>query len=601
VISQLEELKKSAPKSKLSSEEISTVIANFLAKVPPLEGLKEQINDLKRLAIVANQSEKEKVDEPTIPIQPAVEKPRGMTKRAKRSTRRVHFQHKDKEQPQIKESLNSIVSDKAQERNDGENIKVEIESTIELLNTFLPDCQYSDEQRNIINQVHNSTVGHFGVERTVKRLKELGHHWPYMRLHVRKFIHLCPVCEKMSERNILTVTRPFTVSNFRPMEQLHVDVIGPVKLDAKEVKYVLVIIDSFTRFVELFPLVENTAKEIVECLIHHFGRYGTPISIKSDGGSEFINELNNELSLTAQFAKIKATAYSKQENSLVERANKEVFRHLRAIIFDKGVTFEWDKYLPFVQRIMNASTHSSLGVSPAQLMFGNSIDLDRGILYDDNHQSQNQINQTDINLSDWITEKLEIQKKILNIARKHQKDIDTTNTINRANFEEITGKTEYPINSYVLARYKSSQNNNRAPSKVLMPWRGPFRVVDHRDDTYTIHNLPEDKYEEYHVSFLKPFVYDEQVTAPRLVANKDLGFFDVDRVLNHSGQDKKVSTYKFLIRWRGYDDSHNTWEQWENVRNNLVVHQYLREHKLASLIPRKFKIRINEVNDNNDG
>lgn len=134
-----------------------------------------------------------------------------------------------------------------------------------------------------------------------------------------------------------------------------------------------------------------------------------------------------------------------------------------------------------------------------------------------------------------------------------------------------------------------------------MPWRGPFRVVDHRDDTYTIHNLPEDKYEEYHVSFLKPFVYDEQVTDPRLVANKDLGFFDVDRVLNHSGQDRKVSTYKFLIRWRGYDDSHNTWEQWENVRNNLVVHQYLREHKLASLIPRKFKIRINEVNDNNDG
>jgi hypothetical protein len=336
----------------------------------------------------------------------------------------------------------------------------------------------------------------------------------------------------------------------------------------------------------------------MECLIHHFGRYGTPFSIKSDGGSEFINELNNELSLTAQFAKIKTTAYSKQENSVVERANKEVFRHLRAIIFDKGVTFEWDKYLPFVQRIMNASTHSSLGVSPAQLLFGNSIDLDRGILYDDNQEPRN---QTEINLSDWIKEKLEIQKKILNIAKKHQKDIDTTNTINRANFKEITGKTEYPINSYVLARYKSSQNNNRAPSKVLMPWRGPFRVVDHQNDTYTIHNLPEDKYEEYHVSFLKPFVYDEQVTDPRLVANKDLGFFDVDRVLNHTGQDRKVSTYKFLIRWKGYDDSHNTWEQWENVRNNLVVHQYLKEHKLASLIPRKFKIKINEVNENNGG
>mmetsp|Transcript_16517 Transcript_16517/g.24000 ORF Transcript_16517/g.24000 Transcript_16517/m.24000 type:complete len:116 (+) Transcript_16517:1029-1376(+) len=35
---------------------------------------------------------------------------------------------------------------------------------------------------------------------------------------------------------------------------------------------------------------------------------------------------------------------------------------------------------PFIQRIINSSVESSIGVSPAQLLFGNAIDLDRGIL-----------------------------------------------------------------------------------------------------------------------------------------------------------------------------------------------------------------------------
>ena len=620
IMPELENIKRCAV-TKLTNEEISSVIAKFLAKVPTLEGLKEQINELKEFARVANQQKMSNVatssksepidqfkaidrfnDNNNIPIQPVIRKIVD-TKRAKR-LKRLHLI--TNEEKGINNNNNTTTSKPLNQNNylnnrkpNWDQVSEKIQSSLELLNAFLPDCEYSDEQRNIMTQVHNSNVGHFGVERTIKRLKELGHNWQYMRLHVRKFIHLCPVCEKMSEKNIVTVTRPYTVANLRPMEQLHVDFIGPINVEGNNTNYVLVVLDSFTRFVELFPTPNNTAKTALECLIHHFGRYGTPLSIKTDGGSEFISDLNEQLSKTAQFAKIKTTAYSKQENSIVERANKEVFRHLRGILYDEGMTYEWDKYLPFVQRIMNASTHSSLGVSPAQLLFGNSIDLDRGILYDDSLQTNNSSESSEINLSDWITEKLEVQKKLLNIAKKHQVEVDTTNTINRANFKEITGKTDFPINSYVLARYKSSLKNNRAPSKVLMPWRGPFRVVDKQGDTYTIHNLPEDKYEEYHVSFLKPFVYDPNVTDPRLVANKDVGFFDIERVLAHTGKDKKVSTYKFLIRWKGYDPSHDKWEPWENVRNNLVVHKYLKDNKLASLIPQKFKVKPIDLNENN--
>jgi hypothetical protein len=40
---------------------------------------------------------------------------------------------------------------------------------------------------------------------------------------------------------------------------------------------------------------------------------------------------------------ILTTAYSKEENGIVERANQEILRHLRNIIFDKNVLSKWSK------------------------------------------------------------------------------------------------------------------------------------------------------------------------------------------------------------------------------------------------------------------
>ena len=60
-----------------------------------------------------------------------------------------------------------------------------------------------------------------------------------------------------------------------------------------------------------------------------------------------------------------ATAYSKEETGLVERANQELMRHLRAILFDARVHYKWSyEQLSMVQRIMNTALN---GVTPPQI------------------------------------------------------------------------------------------------------------------------------------------------------------------------------------------------------------------------------------------
>ena len=79
-----------------------------------------------------------------------------------------------------------------------------------------------------------------------------------------------------------------------------------------------------------------------------------PEVIHTDQGPAFHNELIQELLRLCAIENSFATAYSSEENGIMERANQEVMRHLRALLFDSLVHDKWSfEQLPLVQRIMN--------------------------------------------------------------------------------------------------------------------------------------------------------------------------------------------------------------------------------------------------------
>ena len=73
-------------------------------------------------------------------------------------------------------------------------------------------------------------------------------------------------------------------------------------------------------------------------------------------------------------------AYCSQENAIVGRCNKEVNRHIRAFVFERATIEGYQSIIPFVQRILNASVNDTMRTSPTKLLFGNALNLDRGIL-----------------------------------------------------------------------------------------------------------------------------------------------------------------------------------------------------------------------------
>jgi hypothetical protein len=108
------------------------------------------------------------------------------------------------------------------------------------------------------------------------------------------------------------------------------------------------------------------------------GTFACPCVIHSDRGTQNLNDMSTSL-ITEGFSAFQrvTTAASKEENAIVERANR-VNRHLRAFVFD--IT-RWSFGLPKIQCIINTTVHTGIGIAHAQLVFSSHADLDREILH----------------------------------------------------------------------------------------------------------------------------------------------------------------------------------------------------------------------------
>jgi hypothetical protein len=120
---------------------------------------------------------------------------------------------------------------------------------VNLLTERLPQDVYTK-----IQAVHNTNAGHFGVDKTIRKLITTGQNWKGMRKDVKHFVERCDLCQKLSATKLDIQTMPFTLASYSPFDRICVDTIGPLPTNDDSKTYILVIIDAFSRFVMLRPI-----------------------------------------------------------------------------------------------------------------------------------------------------------------------------------------------------------------------------------------------------------------------------------------------------------------------------------------------------------
>jgi hypothetical protein len=202
------------------------------------------------------------------------------------------------------------------------------------------------------------------------------------------------------------------------------------KRDCNNNLYVVVIVDSFTRWVSVEAVQNKSALSAARAILNTIGDFGVPLTIRSDGGKEFISDVLAGIEHILGVKHHRIMAYHHEGNSLAEKANRSVLENLRNLIFDKRFIIngehQWSDLLPLVQRIMNASFNSSIGCSPASLVFGNNIELDRCLI------TPQPIRLQDVDVNDYISVLTYNQSVLLDASARilhetHQKNLSKWN------------------------------------------------------------------------------------------------------------------------------------------------------------------------------
>jgi hypothetical protein len=435
---------------------------------------------------------------------------------------------------------------------------------------------------DLVKWYHNGTVGHHGVERTIARLERDGHKWEKRREHVRRFVKSCPCCQKMSYLQIPIHTHPFTTVAYRPMERLNMDYVGPFPEDEYKNTYILVIIDTFTRATGLYPVPAADGKYSAMSLLHFIGYFGCPTQIVSDRGSHFVNEIIKEFMILMGTEHKLTLAYSKEENAMVENANKRVQEYLRDIMFERRIIKRWSAALPLVQRILMTDKNEVTNATPAELLFGNAVDLDRGIFLP--HVPVD-ADGREVRLSEWAASMLQVQKDLIDIAQQRQRKRDARHLSEHMH----DNVTQFDNGTFVLASYPNTGMGRKPPTKLHPRLRGPYQVVNRLKDTYTVRNLLTDSLEDFHATTLHPYHRNDDFLSPQEVMLRDKDEFHIETVFEHRGDDKRLSSLEFKVKWLGFDESFDTWEPWKNLRATTQLHDYLIRQGLQNKIPKEFR------------
>ena len=152
-------------------------------------------------------------------------------------------------------------------------------------------CLSHNEAEYVMKEVHEGICGnHSGARSLVHKLIRAGYYWPTMLKDTQSYVKACDKCQRFSNlirqpsEKLSPMTAPWSFA------QWGLDIMGPFPMALRQLKFLVVDIDYFTKWVEAEPLATITEKSIRTFVWKNIiCKYGIPRVLVSDNGKQFDN------------------------------------------------------------------------------------------------------------------------------------------------------------------------------------------------------------------------------------------------------------------------------------------------------------------------
>ena len=382
--------------------------------------------------------------------------------------------------------------------------------------------------------------------------------WPKMKEWIADYVKGCAVCQQnkiLTHRQKVPTYQIPSQAGTLPFQSVAMDLITGLP-ERHNHNAILTIIDQGCSHVAVFLPCNTkiTGAGIAQLYFDNIIRwFSIPRRIISNRDPRFTSHFGRALATKLGINQNLSTAFHPQTNGLSERKNQWVEQYLRLVT--SAIPKDWDRWLTTASAVYNNQKNQTTRLSPNQILIGYDILL----------QTPNDV-ETNNTLVEW-------QIGIMNQRREQ-----AIEALNKTAEKSGMPSAQYNTRDKVWLEGKNLQLPHQV-TKLAPKRYGPFKIIKEitpvayrlqLPPTWTIHDV-------FHASLLLP--YSETPShgpnfsrpLPDLIGGEEE--YKVESICSHrySRRNKKL---QFLIRWKGYAPSDDTWEPADSVHAPDLVKEY---------------------------
>ncbi len=230
----------------------------------------------------------------------------------------------------------------------------------------------------------------------------------------------------------------------------------------------LCITDAFTKYAVVTSIQNKNAKTVADTIFKEwFCKFGIPAQIHTDRGKEFVNKLSAEMMELMNVSHTRTSPAHPQCNYQVEVFNKTVKKYLAS--FEDDTALNWETFLPALALSYNTSYHSTIAITPFELLFGEKAQLPS---FPNEDIQKVHYSETS------AAERFNLLQKLRKIAHENA-------TSNGQKTKEQYDKKAFPHSFKIGDKVLISNDFDTTKNPKLVPnWKGPGKIID-INDTYT--------------------------------------------------------------------------------------------------------------------
>jgi len=418
-----------------------------------------------------------------------------------------------------------------------------------------------------MNLMHNHpSAGHPGRDETLHKTQEQ-YQWSGIKEWIANYVKGCTICQQNKIITHRTKVPPYripTETNTRPFQHVAMDLItGLPPVRGKDT--ILTIVDQGCSHAAIFLACDTTitGPGITQLYMDYVFRwFGLPTKVISDQDPRFTLHFGKALTKRLDIQQNLSTAFHPQTDGLSERKNQWVEQYL--CLVTSAAPKDWTQWLALATAVHNNRKNLTTGLSPNQIILGYDLKLNPAI--------------TTPSVNETTEERIRLMEE-----RRAQ----ATAALNQIAEKSGTPSAQYNAGEQVWLEGK----NLRLPYQAtkLAPKRyGPFKIVKEISPvayqlalplTWKIHNT-------FHASLLSPYhkttVYSPNFSWPPPDLINDEEQYEVEQIHNHRyfGHNR---TLQYLIHWKGYPNSDDTWEPAADTHAPNLVKAYHKGTPLESI------------------